>query len=574
MHLTTIVGGGIGFDRVGDWFSYVLNDVLFDFSSEKKVLIRLIIVALVAVIVWTARGTLGVSKTTPEKAPANLGPDFTDEQLEGRRLERVLGLGLYMAAGIAIALPVYFLREPDRTRASATDYQEQAIERGHTLFANAADTEFYDSTKSQQCANCHGSKGEGGSAPVTIAAVRKDPDFCLDTGQVTLPPEAGATERRGPFSVEKAVEMKIAQLGGDTSAAGDAFNQLDDEEQTAAAKRALMGDVLPTELPRDCQPSKGAWAAPPLNTVLLRFPKDDKGHTQVTDIITYGRPGTPMQAFGVPGGGAKNEQAISDLVAYLETIQISSEEAMKQNTKQSKISRASDGSMLSSQAYATSLRQAGQNVVAQQKALEQAEEAVPAAEEALTAAEEALNEAKKTDDPGLIEPAKSKLVAAERKVKDAKTALTKAQAQFLGAKKWEEARADVTLGQVLFETHCARCHTKNWSIFDASNPYSTAYPAPGPSGGGAFGYNLREQSTLSQFPDIADQIDFVTNGSKNQKQYGVRGIGTGRMPGFGLVLSAEEIKAIVEYERSLAAQPDAWTVTAPTNPSVAPEAAK
>ena len=42
----------------------------------------------------------------------------------------------------------------------------------------------------------------------------------------------------------------------------------------------------------------------------------------VTDIITYGRPGTPMQAWGVVGGGPKNDQSIPDLVAYLESIQL------------------------------------------------------------------------------------------------------------------------------------------------------------------------------------------------------------------------------------------------------------
>ena len=50
----------------------------------------------------------------------------------------------------------------------------------------------------------------------------------------------------------------------------------------------------------------------------------------VTDIITYGRPGTPMQAWGVDGGGPKNDQSIQDLVAYIESIQLTPEQAQKQ----------------------------------------------------------------------------------------------------------------------------------------------------------------------------------------------------------------------------------------------------
>ena len=50
----------------------------------------------------------------------------------------------------------------------------------------------------------------------------------------------------------------------------------------------------------------------------------------VTQIITYGRPGTPMQAWGVAGGGPKNDQSIQDLVAYLRTIQLTPAEAQKQ----------------------------------------------------------------------------------------------------------------------------------------------------------------------------------------------------------------------------------------------------
>jgi mono/diheme cytochrome c family protein len=64
------------------------------------------------------------------------------------------------------------------------------------------------------------------------------------------------------------------------------------------------------------------WQAPALNTVLLRFDKDE-----VRDILVYGRPGTPMPAWGAEGGGPLTEQQIDELVAYLESIQLTSDEA-------------------------------------------------------------------------------------------------------------------------------------------------------------------------------------------------------------------------------------------------------
>jgi mono/diheme cytochrome c family protein len=54
------------------------------------------------------------------------------------------------------------------------------------------------------------------------------------------------------------------------------------------------------------------WQAPALNTVLLRFNKKE-----VRDILTYGRPGTPMPAWGAEGGGPLTTQQIDELIAYL-----------------------------------------------------------------------------------------------------------------------------------------------------------------------------------------------------------------------------------------------------------------
>ncbi|MHB8465593.1 MAG: c-type cytochrome [Acidimicrobiales bacterium] len=79
--------------------------------------------------------------------------------------------------------------------------------------------------------------------------------------------------------------------------------------------------VIDTAHP-DVPPRQVSWSAPPLNTVLLRFTDQE-----VLQILTYGRAGTPMPAWGVAGGGAMDDQQLGDLIAYLHTIQLSKKDA-------------------------------------------------------------------------------------------------------------------------------------------------------------------------------------------------------------------------------------------------------
>jgi mono/diheme cytochrome c family protein len=87
---------------------------------------------------------------------------------------------------------------------------------------------------------------------------------------------------------------------------------------------------------------------------------------------------------------------------------------------------------------------------------------------------------------------------------------------------------------------CARCHTKGWSYGD-----------PQATGGGAFGPNLTGGSSVRQFPNQSDMINFIKNGSELGKRYGEQGQGSGRMPAFGQLYTDEQLKLIVQYVRGL-----------------------
>jgi len=111
----------------------------------------------------------------------------------------------------------------------------------------------------------------------------------------------------------------------------------------------------------------------------------------------------------------------------------------------------------------------------------------------------------------------------------------------------EEAGAPITEGEAIFNLElgagaysCARCHTLGWSWGD-----------PGIPGQGAYGWNLTGGSTNSAFDSSEDMVAFLKNGSEFGAVYGNNRQGSGRMPGFGSVLTDEQIEAVVEYVRSL-----------------------
>jgi mono/diheme cytochrome c family protein len=199
--------------------------------------------------------------------------------------------------------------------------------------------------------------------------------------------------------------------------------------QGGQAKYSLPDPLDPGKPPRQVN-----WKAPALDTVLLRYSREE-----VRSVIVYGRVNTPMPPWGVEGGGPMNAQQIDDLIAYLQSIQRDAAEVRKENL-----------------------------------------------------------ERYKTDGPRL------------------------------------------------FEEFCGRCHTQGW-----------AYGEPGPPGGGAFGPSLAGGATIRQFPLVEgtdSHVEFVTKGAEYAKAYGTRGVGgneAGGMPGFGEMLTPEQIKAVVEYERSL-----------------------
>lgn len=67
------------------------------------------------------------------------------------------------------------------------------------------------------------------------------------------------------------------------------------------------------------------WEAPALNNVLQRYDWDE-----VYYILEYGRPFSPMPAWGEGGGGPLTTQQLDNIIHYLATIQLSHEESVEE----------------------------------------------------------------------------------------------------------------------------------------------------------------------------------------------------------------------------------------------------
>jgi mono/diheme cytochrome c family protein len=108
-----------------------------------------------------------------------------------------------------------------------------------------------------------------------------------------------------------------------------------------------------------------------------------------------------------------------------------------------------------------------------------------------------------------------------------------------GERGHEEALEPIVLGQQVYATYCASCH--------------------GGQGEGGSGPALEGDEAELTFPDEADHIQWVREGSQGKavgtpygdaaRAGGQRTVKVGAMPGFASTLTAEEIDAVVLYER-------------------------
>lgn len=446
----------------------------------------------------------GSRRERRDPVPANLSAAATDDEMETTRLDRTL-MGAVVAAGfLTLAMPIYYLGEFGRQEGFVEEFAEASLERGHEVW-----DEF-------GCGDCHGAEGGGGVAAYL--------------------------EERSKVNVS-------------------------------------------------------GWAAPPLNDIFFRYDRDE-----VRFWIAYGRANSPMPAWGLEGGGALNSQQIDDLLNYIGSFQVSQEDALLRiegtvNGARNRLATAADSvaTQIDDQralveeiadsgalsAVVSDIADRGRDI------LDGAGDGIDTdgdglsdrAESGLTALGEEALQAGFLAVASSFDPRNSETLigtsdsrSATRMVSDLESRATSLtitsqnretlleQAEFglsfleeaAQASRWEvdlEAvaegsfngnREEAERAAALFNGYCARCHTAGYSAGPAFQQVQAA---------GALGPSLRAGRSLTQFIEAEDMAEFVEKGSVSGEGYGVNGVGSGRMPGFGQVLSREDINLIVGYLR-------------------------
>ncbi|HEV8297896.1 MAG TPA: cytochrome c [Acidimicrobiales bacterium] len=265
-----------------------------------------------------------------------------------------------------------------------------------------------------------------------------------------------------------------------------------------------------------------SWKAPALTSVLTRYDE-----SEVTQVLNYGRNGV-MPAWGAPGGGPLTTKQIDDLIHYLRSIQLPEDQVAT--------------------AVADGVKAGAREILL-----------TPT-----SSLQKGLNDANALTDP----------TQKANALKAANAAIDKAVDDYVKSISDPNSPWFATVyGKLLFNNAagqgaygCARCHTKGWSYDGATVTSKTtgsklvdAYI----DGGGFFGPNLRGGVTVRKFETVKQHQDFIALGTSDGKLYGVAGMGSGQMPGFGArtddtlkktypaILTENEIAAIVAYERSL-----------------------
>jgi mono/diheme cytochrome c family protein len=479
-----------------------------------------------------------------EAAPPNLSPHATDDELENTKLTKVLRAALFGSALLAVSLPWYAFNEPDRQADAAVAIEELDIEEGAHWF----------SVDGFQCSNCHGPAAGGGAAayvesrsgvPVSWTApalddvlYRYDEEevaYWIVYGRANTPMPALGLDGGGAMTIQE-VDQTIAWLRSIQVSQPDAFARSESAADLALARIEGGEDATLNLIARQEAEIADVMAAERKAAVVGSFPEDIKDLFQAPGTCTPASAALVGASCDDPGVDSDRdglsdatERALTVMAGIsMDTITVLTEDASVVPyvyTSESNpiydvrfdpfipFTNDSDaGPVADLDAAEELLAHLETDVLLLNVTAERMDAFLADLEPGLTFLQEAL-----ADKPWLVD---FDAVAADMGV----------------------SLDDAQLAVGLFNAYCARCHTGGYSA--------------GPSfeqgaGSGAWGPALAEGRSLIQFPDPADQVAFIISGSDNAVGYGVNGIGSGRMPGFGRVLSQEQIELIVMYERSM-----------------------
>jgi mono/diheme cytochrome c family protein len=478
----------------------------------------------------------------PETAAPNQEFFLDNEGLENDRLTRVLAAAVIAAAVLAIVMPIIFVNESSRQDAAAEEIHEDYLHFGEEWWVKF------------ECSACHGPDGGGGGAEITeersgltvnwSAPSINDVFFRYDeeevrhwiiNGRSGTPMPAAGLEGGGAMTVQE-IDQVVDYLKSLQVSQMDAFGKVDALVMAALDRIAGGAAAIEARLVVEHATLDDIRDGPGQFDVIRDMPTD------VEDILSGPTTCTKASAALV-GSTCANEAADGDRDGLSDEAEPALEglaqlafETVTVRTVDSvtlEVSEVTDPAfdLRFSPTEAYSMTDATGNPVAD---LDSAEAFISHLDA------KHLELSLITDRNDLFaEPVIDGITfleaALERQAWDVDFG------QVASAAGLSTLEAERAVG--LFNAYCARCHTAG---------YSAGVEFEQEAGSGAWAPALTDGRTAVQFPDAEDHIDFIINGAVASEEYGINGLsGVGGMPGFGALLSLEDIELIVKYERSM-----------------------
>jgi len=505
---------------------------------------------VVAYLITTAR-----RKKRAEETPKNLQPWLSDDELENRRLTRILGSAVVAAAALAILLPVYYINETDRQARAAESFDELYVEEGNEWF------------RKFECFACHGADGNGGAAPhvearsgltvqwavpslndIFFRYSEEEVRFWIEFGRDGTPMPPNGLAGGGAMTVQEIDQVMAYLQSTHGPPDGHGLPQLSQSDAYAKVEGAVAlalsriengaGSVATAILEQqavidDITDSPGQFA------IIDGFPQ------RVIELLTGDGTCTAESAALVGSscniaGPDADRDGIADFTERALTNDIGTviDDVVVIRTvaggEVEKVHNVADYAHL----YELDLDPSNPFSMSDSAGHATADlDTVDAFVRDLDAAHLTLRVISERTQR-FLDGALAGLEALEFAANNHAWEVDFDTVATTTGLSPEEARRAVGL----FNAYCARCHTSG---------YSAGVAFEQEPGSGAWAPALTGGRSVTQFPDEADQLDFIIRGSVLAEAYGTNGIGRGWMPGFGQVLSEDDIKLIIAFERSL-----------------------
>lgn len=472
-----------------------------------------------------------------EAAPSNLAPHIGDDELENKKLTRVLRAALFGSILLAVIMPWYAFNEPGRQEAFAEATIELDVEEGAHWYSPGV----------FECGSCHGPDGVGGSTEyaetrsgiMTTWAVPALNDifyrydeaevrYWIVFGRDGTPMPSNGLEGGGAMTVQE-IDQVIAYLHSIEISQEEAFVKSEGLADFAlvqmaggaeATQRLINFQQIQIDEVEEA-PEKMEVAGPLPDRIkdLLQGPGTCTAASAELVSTTCDQPGVDTDRDGLTDEAERGLTAIAatsyDTLTVIApvtgdiTYELVAQDAY--DVRFDPFDAFTNGGA-DLDAAEELLAHVGTDVLLLSVVADRQDQFFEGLRSGLAFLEDAL----------------------EQRVWEVDFA---AIASEMGV-----SEDDAKLAVGLFNGSCARCHTGGY----AAGPTFSQGP-----GSGAWGPSLVDGRSLVQFPNVDDQIAFVVGGSQNAEQYGINGIGTGRMPAFGQILSESQIELIVKYERTL-----------------------